>query len=70
MQITVSIRWTVIVNDDIDTFNINSTTEYIGRNQDALFERLECGVSTDPIEYSNIEVCKTRDSQNTNLSSC
>jgi len=50
MQITVSIRWTVIVNDDIDPLNINAATENIGRDQDALFECFECCVTADPID--------------------
>jgi hypothetical protein len=49
MQITVSIWRTVIVDDDIDTLNINAAAEYISRDQDALFEGLECRVPTDPI---------------------
>jgi len=71
MQITVSIRWTVIVNDDIDSLNINAATENIGRDQDALFECFECRVPADPRDIQILrEVEETRDSQNTNRSSC
>lgn len=50
MQVAVSIRWAVVVNDDVNTLYVDTTTENICRNQNALLESLECGVSLDANE--------------------
>ena len=50
MQITVCVRGTVIIDDDIHTFDINATAEDISSDQNTFFEGFECGVSADSIE--------------------
>ena len=49
MQIAVSIRRTIVVDNDIDTLYINTTTEDIGRNQYTLFELFKCSVTFDTV---------------------
>lgn len=41
MEVTVRIRRAVIIDDDVDTLNINTTPEDIGSDQDTLLECLE-----------------------------
>lgn len=47
MQITVSIRGAIVVDNNVHTFNINATSENIGRHKDTLFECFESSVSVD-----------------------
>lgn len=47
MQVAVSVRRTVVVDHDIDTLNINTTTEDVSGNQYALLKCLERGVPAD-----------------------
>ena len=47
MQVAVSVRRAVIVDNNVDTLHINATTKDICRNEDTLFEGLESGVSAD-----------------------
>ena len=47
MQITVCIRRTIIVNDDIYAFDINTTTKNICGDKDTFFKSLECRITTD-----------------------
>ena len=48
MKIAIRICGRIIVHDDIDTFNVDTTTEDICGNQNALFEGFKCGVPADP----------------------
>jgi hypothetical protein len=53
MKITVSVRGTVIIHYDIDAFNVNTSSENIGSDKDALFKCLERGVALDAINPSH-----------------
>jgi len=46
VQITVCIRRTIIVNDDIYSFDINTTTKDIRGDKDTFFKSLECRITT------------------------
>lgn len=50
MEIAVCIRRAVIVDDDVDTLNIDTTTEDISRHEDTLLEGLEGRVAVDTEE--------------------
>jgi hypothetical protein len=52
MQITISIGRTIVVNDDIDSLDINTATEDVCCNEDALFECLEGSVAVDAVYMS------------------
>jgi hypothetical protein len=47
VQVAIRIRRAIIINDDIDSFNIDATAEDIGGNKDALFECFESGITAD-----------------------
>ncbi len=47
MQIAVCIRRAVIVDDDIHSFNIDTTSKDVGCHKDALLESLECRITAD-----------------------
>lgn len=47
MEVAICISGGIVVDNDVYTLHINTTTEDIGSNKDALFERLERGVSFD-----------------------
>ena len=47
VQVAVGIRWTVIVDHDVDTLHIDTTTEDIRCDEDSLLERLESGIPVD-----------------------
>lgn len=49
MQIRISISWRIIVYDDIDTFDINSTSEDVSGDQYPLLKVLEFLVAGDTI---------------------
>ena len=44
MEVRVSIRRAVVVDHDVHSLHIDTTTEDVGGDQDALLERLEGGV--------------------------
>ena len=50
MEITIGIGRAIIVDDDVDTLNINTTAEDISRHQDTLLEGLESRVTLDTTE--------------------
>ena len=50
MQIAVSIRRTIVVDNDIDTLYINTTTENISSNENSFLKCFEGGVSADTVE--------------------
>jgi hypothetical protein len=62
MQVTVRLARTVIVDDDVDTLNVNTTTEDIRRHQDALLECLEGRVARDTERSIRVEHSGTTDS--------
>jgi hypothetical protein len=41
MKVAVGVRRAVVVDDDVDPFNVNATTEDVGCDKDTLFEGLE-----------------------------
>lgn len=47
MEVTVSIGRAVVINDDIDPFDIYTTTENICRYKDTLLEGLESSITFD-----------------------
>ena len=51
MQVTVSIRRAIVVDNDIDSLDVNTATEDISCNKDTGIERLEGLIATDT-EYS------------------
>jgi hypothetical protein len=53
MKITVSVRGTVVIHYDIDAFNVNTPSEDIGSDKDALFKCFERGVALDAINPSH-----------------
>ena len=55
MQITIGVRRTVIIDDDVHTLNINATAEDISSDQNTFFEGFEGGVSADSIEGRNFK---------------
>ena len=54
MQITVSIRRTVIIDDDVHSLDINTTAEDISSDQNTFLKSFESGVSADSIEKRNL----------------
>jgi hypothetical protein len=50
MKITVSIRGTIIIHNDVDTFHIDPSTKDIRRDKDTLLECLEGGVAFDTVD--------------------
>jgi hypothetical protein len=49
MEVGVSVKWEIVVNGQIDTLDINTTTEDIGGNADALVKFLEFLISLDTV---------------------
>jgi hypothetical protein len=45
MKVAVGVRRAVVVDDDVDSFNINATTKDVGCDKDTLFEGLESSVT-------------------------
>ena len=41
MKITVCVRGAVVIDDDVDTLNIDTTPKDIGGDKDTLLKRLE-----------------------------
>jgi hypothetical protein len=62
MQVTVRLAGTVIVDNNVDTLNVDSTTEDIRRHQDALLESLESRVARDTERRIRAEHSSTTDS--------
>ena len=49
MQVAVGITGAVIVDDNVHTLDVDTTTEDIRCNKDTLFECLEGGVAVDTV---------------------
>ena len=47
MQVAIRIRRTIVVDDDVHSFNVNTTTENVCRYENSLLESLECRVTGD-----------------------
>lgn len=47
MEIRVTIIWHIVIDDNIDSLDINSTAEYISGYHDTVFEILESLVMLD-----------------------
>jgi hypothetical protein len=45
MQVIVRIWRAIVVDNNVDAFNVYPTAENVGRYQDALLKRFECRVS-------------------------
>jgi hypothetical protein len=50
VEVTVSIRRTIVIHNDVDTFHIDPSTKDIGSDKNTLLERLEGGVAFDTID--------------------
>ena len=51
MQVAVRISWCVVVDDNIDTLDINTTAEDVGGDENTLLERLELLVASNAIDH-------------------
>ena len=51
MQITVGVRGAIVVDHDVYTLHIDTTTENVSGNEDTLLESLERGV---PFDTTNL----------------
>lgn len=60
MEVRIGISRRVVVDDNVDALNIDSTTEDVGRNQDTLLERLELLVATDALLLRQARVDRDR----------
>lgn len=49
MQVAVSIRRAVIIDDNVDAFDIDSTAKNISGDQNTLFKGFERRVTTDSV---------------------
>jgi len=49
MEVGVSVKWEIVVNGQVDTLDINTTTEDIGGNADALVKLLEFLISLNTV---------------------
>lgn len=56
MQVGISRIWHIIVNDNVDTFNVNSPTDQIGSHKDPLMSFLEVLVSGQPSKAKLLEL--------------
>ena len=65
MQVAISIRRTIVVNDDVHALDINATTEDIGGNEYTLFESLESSVTVDTLRGNNIRPLSKDNSEKT-----
>lgn len=55
MKIAIRISWAIIIDHNIDTFNINTTTKNIGCNKNTLFERFKSGISINTLKEYKFE---------------
>ena len=49
MEVAVGLAGRIIAYHNVNTLNINTTTKYVGCNQDTLFEALERLVPVDSV---------------------
>ena len=50
MKVAVSVRRAIVVHYDVDTLDIDTTTEDVGSDEDTLLERLEGGVASNTVQ--------------------
>lgn len=50
VQVAVSISRRIVIDDDVDPFHVNATTEDISGNENTLLEGFEGGISVDADE--------------------
>ena len=50
VQITISVRRAIIIDDDVHSLDINTTAEDISSDQNTFLKSFEGGVSADSIE--------------------
>jgi len=48
VQVAVCIRRAIIINDDINSFNVDTTAEDVSGNKDAFLECFKGRIATDP----------------------
>ena len=60
VEITVRIRRAVIVDNYVDTFDIDAAAKYISRDQDALLEGFEGSVSLNTVDKLLEEILKKK----------
>lgn len=60
VQVAVCIRWKVVIDGEVDFFNIDTTTENVSGNTDTLLEILEFLVAFDTIIASSCQLCSLR----------
>lgn len=49
VQVAVGIRRAIVVDDNVDTLNINTTSEDVGGDKNTFLERFECSVAVDTV---------------------
>lgn len=49
VKVTISVRWAIIVDDDVNTLNVNATAENVSGYKNTLFEGLEGSVTVNSI---------------------
>jgi hypothetical protein len=60
VKVRIGISGSVVVDDDVDSLDINSTTEDVGGDQNSLLERLELLVSSDSLFLGKTRVDRDR----------
>lgn len=68
MEVAVCISRSIVVDDDVYTLHIDTTTEDIRSNEDTLFELLERGVPLDTVRDKSVDAKVIQ--QDTYRSSC
>lgn len=64
MQVRVRIRGGIIVDDDVYSLDIDTTTEDIGGNKDTFFESLERGITSDTKQNYQVSSHRVRGESN------
>lgn len=60
VQVRISISRSIVVDDDVDSFDIDTSTEDVGCDQDSLLEVLEHLVSVDSGMKGNDYQCQSK----------
>jgi hypothetical protein len=53
VKVAVSIRWAVVIYNDIDPLDVDTTSENVSGDEDTLLERLERSIPADTIRQVN-----------------
>lgn len=70
MQVSVRVFRHVVVEDDVHTLNVHSTTEQVGGNQNTLVEVFELLVTRQTNRMTECQMGITKQYEKTNRSSC